>query len=665
MNHHFECPSPGYAFYKRPLQRWRGWRASRSPTLLSQQIARLRWQVPLFALLLVLLHQGAEHLWLTTAHQFNFVSGLILYGFTGPLVVWLAMGWIQRRVIQKESAEAELVQAHNELTRLNRRVSFLFKVSQRLDQSADEEQLAQLLLQLPREITSAVVGCALVRLDDQHQPMPIEYRDALDEAMLEAWHQHLASRGVQFRCGVCQLRQAKIGQPCPLFEQLPLQHVGSIVCLSLERGGRRFAILGLFLERDRTLTDEERDLLEAVTTETAIALENMRLRTRELRAIYEINETLQSQMDLDGLMARLLTQTMEASSADAGLLMLQDADGSLTARAAVGDWNGVGHLPLVESLAAGALHEPGGEPVVAALGAQIADSNTTSILCAPLIADGGPLGAIMLGSRRREAFSRQQVRLVSAIARQTALVAQNARLYAQLEHQAILAERGRLAREIHDGVAQVLGYLKLRAGQIAGWLEAGQNERTRTALRELTQTVNEAYVDLRAALDGLRLTLDAEHDADLITQLRSCVGAFEDQSGLTVALSLETNSTLPISARYHLLRILQEALTNIRKHANAHSVRVALKSHKNLVQLLVEDDGKGFDAGRDQAATHHGLRLMRERAELLGAQWQVTSAPGEGTRVCLQLPMGTDCDATLTNRRRSYSLPTGVDQSDQ
>jgi len=599
----------------------------------------------MLALLLVLIHQTAEYLWFSTSHELHFASALLVYGLIGPAIVWLALGWTQRKVAIKEAAEAELVQTHAELTRLNRRVSFLLQVSQRLGGAADEEALTALLLRLPGEIAPAIVGSALIRFDDQRQPMPVEYQGTLDEAVLTEWHRYLTTQTepLRLRCGACQLRAARIGQFCPLFERLPLQNVGGIVCLPLERNQRPFAMLGLFLAMGHTLTDEERDLLEAVATESAIAFENMRLRTRELAAFYEVNETLQLRLDFDGLMARILNQTMEASQADTGLLLLQNPEGALVTCATTGDWQSADRLPLIESLAAGALRQGNGEPVIVTLSGQTSEPDTTAVLCAPLLADDGPLGAMVLCSRRRAAFLRQQVRLVSAIARQTALLVQNTRLYARLEHQAILVERSRLAREMHDGLAQTLGYLKMRARQIARWVEAGQTERAGQALDELAQTADEAYLDLRVALDGLRQTLDSRPGTDLATQLRDYVTDFERQTGLPVTLALEPVPRLSPFRQVHLLRIVQESLSNIRKHAQARHVRLTLTTHEHNLALFIEDNGQGFEVGRDRPDTCHGLRLMRERAHLLGADLQVTSVPGEGTCVHVEVPLPVNC----------------------
>jgi nitrate/nitrite-specific signal transduction histidine kinase len=354
-----------------------------------------------------------------------------------------------------------------------------------------------------------------------------------------------------------------------------------------------------------------------VAAEITVAFENVRLRVHELSTLYDITETLHSRLDLSGMMKRILARTVEASRADAGLVLLRETDGTLSPAAVAGDWQGLERLPLVESLAAGAL---------------------ASVLCAPMLADAGAIGVIVLGSRRAEAFLYPQVRLVSIIAGQAALLAENARLYSQLEHQAVLAERGRLAREMHDGLAQTLGYLKLRAGQIAGWVLSGQTEQAGTALQELAQTADDAYLDLRTALDGLRVALDHPQPGDFGEELRRLAADFQRLSGVPVELSVEAEPDLSPARQAHLRSIVQESLANVRKHAQACRVRLQLAQTAGRAVLLIEDNGRGFEAGQEWPATRHGLRVMQERAALLGADLQVSTSPGAGTRVTLEWP---------------------------
>ncbi|MBI5030915.1 MAG: GAF domain-containing sensor histidine kinase [Chloroflexi bacterium] len=608
------------------------------PPLLSRQIEWIRWLVPLLAMFMVLAHQIIEQMWFPDESEFHFMIDMFAYGFAGPFIIWTALDWIKQRVEVKEKAEVELVQAHTDLTSLNQRISFLLNVNQRLAQVTDEDALADLTLQLPGEATPAVVSSAMIRFDDHHQPMPIEYQGTLDETVLARWHQHLSAQSVRVRCQACRLHAAKKGDACPMLQELPVDNVGSIFCQPLKRNNREFGILGLFLASGSTLSQAERQLLETITEEIATAFENVRLRTRELTTFYDINETLQLRLDLQGLMGRLLELTVEASNADAGLLLLREAENKLTPYGSMGDWGDVGWLPLVESLAEGALRESAQrhEPVVVTLRGQT--SNPVSVLCAPMLSDDGPLGVIVLGSRQPEAVFSRQTRLVAAIAGQAALLAQNARLYAQLENQAILTERGRLAREMHDGLAQTLGYLKMRSRQIARWVDSGQTEKASSALQELAKITDDAYLDLRAALDGLRTSAGEDQNIDFCTRLTRCVTDFERQTGLGVSCALDPNaaSSLSMPAQAHLVRIAQESLANIRKHAYATQVSLSLCKNNDVVQLVVQDNGQGFDAMHDQPNDHHGLRLMRERADLLGAELQITSAPGRGTRVCAE-----------------------------
>jgi signal transduction histidine kinase len=553
------------------------------------------------------------------------------------------MSFVQRLVTslrrERETSERELQMARAELARLNRRMALLLQVNRRLAQAADENAVAELALELPQSLVP-LAGSALVRFDSHNQPMPVESRGTLDDGTLAVWHQYLASRTAIHRCEECRLRLNDTvitpGLTCPLHQRLPLPDVGQVICLPIERNGHEMGILGLFLRGEQSLAPDEAELLQSVVAEIAIAFENCRLRTRELAAFYDVHEALQQRLDVNGQLARVLARTVEASGADAGVLLLSaepyepGAELRLHVAATAAEWNGVEHLPAVEREAAQVLS--GGEP-------QLVDSvpddpDSAVLLLAPLIADSGPLGLIALSARRRGTFQRAQVRLVAAIAGQAALLAENARLYVQLQHQAIMAERGRLAREMHDGLAQTLGFLKMRSLQIARWIESGQNApHAAAALRELAHAANEAYTEVRAALDGLRIA-----PGSFAEQLRRAAGDFTTQSGVPVELIIACEPDLNPPAQAHLLRIVQESLNNVRRHAGARHVEVRLSVAGENCRLLIADDGQGFAAGENIPGNRHGLRVIQERADLLGADLQVTSVPGAGTRVALEWP---------------------------
>ncbi len=615
-----------------------------APLRLSKQIARLRWQVPVGIFVIVALQELMEHLGdpsLTASGLASMGVEIALYGFIAPAAVWLTLGWIQQQTALQEAAHAELHRAQTESERLNRRTTFLLKVSERLAKATDETHLSAAALQLPYEITPHLVGSALIRFDDHRQPMPVEYRGALDETALGLWHRHLSSRAVRQSCQTCHQHTAVVGQDCPMLNRLPLANVGRVVCRPLEHNGREYGILGIFLPPTPALTEEEDELFQLLLIQLTAALETARARAQELMSLYEINETLHERLGFQQLMTRILEQTVEASHADTAALLLRHSDGAVRPIVSVGQWHEQGCPPFIESLAAGMLREGRTEPLIASVASSNPDA--LSVICAPLRTTTDAFGVIAVGSHRPEAVLRRRLRLISTVANHAALLAQNAQLCARREHEAILNERGRLAREMHDGLAQTLGYLKMRSGQIARWVEAGLNPPAAAALHELHQEANNAYVDLRATLDGLRLPLT--DNASLGACLRKCASDFESQTRLPVTVDIQAEPVLTIATQAHLLRLVQESLSNIRKHAHATTVQLMLAQDEHHLRLTITDNGQGFDTGQDPPDTRHGLRLMRERAGLLGAQLQITSAPQQGTCIAIDL---SPCFATVT-----------------
>ena len=215
----------------------------------------------------------------------------------------------------------------------------------------------------------------------------------------------------------------------------------------------------------------------------------------------------------------------------------------------------------------------------------------------------------------------------------------NARLR-ESEHQgAIVAERERIAREMHDSLAQVLGvsHLRLRAlGTRPQVMEAPQVAAELTELADLTE---EAYRDVREAILGLREA--SRVDRGLIEGLHAYLEKYSHQAGVhaTLETSLERELALPPRSEVQVIRVIQEALTNVRKHSGAASAVVRISDDDDGTTIVIEDDGRGFDLtgtlfGRDG----FGLHTMRERMELIGGTLTIDAAPGKGTRVVAQMP---------------------------
>jgi signal transduction histidine kinase len=367
----------------------------------------------------------------------------------------------------------------------------------------------------------------------------------------------------------------------------------------------------------------------------SLALESQYLRSRELTTLYRLQQVRQLS-NLHSDLAEALAHTVEALDADGGVLFLADAEtAELRVRTETGQPLG-STLALVQGLANGAQQTESPLMIGDLKQAESEGENLRSLLIAPLHNEGRLLGSLVLWASRPDAFTRRQARLVMTVAGQAALLVENHRLYLQAEHQVALAERARLAREIHDGLAQTLGYLKLRLAQVVNWLTSEETRRARTGLDEVRDLLAEAYVDAREAIDGLRLKPGS---GKLHEWLEQSLLDFQSLAAVQVEAPPPPELTLPAEVQTQLLRIVQETLSNIRKHAEATYVRLDWQVDEYWLTLRIADDGRGFDPSDVAPVSRHGLQIMRERAELLDADFQIVSRPDEGTRVIIRLPI--------------------------
>jgi len=247
------------------------------------------------------------------------------------------------------------------------------------------------------------------------------------------------------------------------------------------------------------------------------------------------------------------------------------------------------------------------------------------------------LGALMVGSRRTRAFTQRHLAVLQTLASQVSLVVQNVNLLAELEYKTVMDERTRLAREIHDGLAQALGFLKLKISQMKNYLEFSDYERLKDTIQVSLDTVSEMYLETRDAIDGLRI---GTREANLSGWLNQSLEEFREKQNLIVHVEDSLSKVeLPPEIQMQLIRVVQEALSNIRKHARATQVWVACQQIENDLILEVRDDGVGFDVDDIPSPSQHGLQGMRKRAELIGADFQVISIPWQGTAVRISLPL--------------------------
>ncbi len=217
---------------------------------------------------------------------------------------------------------------------------------------------------------------------------------------------------------------------------------------------------------------------------------------------------------------------------------------------------------------------------------------------------------------------------------------ENERLQERVLSVTVLEERERIAREMHDSVGQVLGYVNTKAQAVQALLGAGQLPAAQQQLGQLEQAARDVYADLREAILSLRTTTSPGRG--LVPVLQEYVGRFAELSGIHAELIADAGArevVLSPTADLHLLRIIGEALTNVRKHAAARHVWIRLTARDGVLTTTVTDDGVGFDPNQAGSGgwKGFGLQTMRERAESIGAVFAVRSTGGAGTEVEIRL----------------------------
>ena len=246
------------------------------------------------------------------------------------------------------------------------------------------------------------------------------------------------------------------------------------------------------------------------------------------------------------------------------------------------------------------------------------------------------LGTIILLSENKESFSSEIMQLLESIGNQLGVAIENAFFHQRVEQIAILEERERISRELHDSLAQTLGWLSIKTELLEEDLNLGKIEESKVEMKAIRRVTRDACYDVRESIDGLR----TRPTGNLTLTATAWIAEFRQRSGIITEFHATDNELhLDPILESELLRILQEALTNVRKHAQAKHVQIHLKTKDSFVELIIKDDGKGFIYNANQNNRHFGLRIMRERAERLNGKFEIKSTIDVGTKIKILLPL--------------------------
>lgn len=400
--------------------------------------------------------------------------------------------------------------------------------------------------------------------------------------------------------------------------------------------------------------EEDLRLLSAFADQAASAIANARLHDRteqdlrHLNSLRAVVESISSELDLSSLLDKVVVHAVELLGADGGTVSLLNAATGLARLKSV---YGLGselidfELPAGTGLVGRVVEQRG--PVVvdryADLPQPMVHPSLTDLaagVAVPIWRHEALIGVFALFSRdpaRR--FTPLDVDTLSTFAKHTAIAIENARLYEHSQQAAVTEERNRLAREIHDTLAQGLTAIILQL-ELAD-MSIDKPEETRKRIATAQELARANLLEARRSVLDLRA--EALEGRSLPHALEELTATFGRETGIVAEfMGPPTVERYPARVESGLYRIAQEALTNVKKHAAATQVRVELLPRADHLRLTIWDDGRGFDnraRRRSDASGGFGLQGMTERAALVGATIEVESRPGRGTRVEVRVPM--------------------------
>jgi signal transduction histidine kinase len=417
----------------------------------------------------------------------------------------------------------------------------------------------------------------------------------------------------------------------------------------------RFSTVGVVSLRDRLLLDglvAAALILLSILMVRAIARMQRRLErhNEELFALHGAGLDVTAELSLDAVLDKVVERARTLVGARYGALSVVNADGSIqtfiTSGVTTAERARIGPPPTGHGLLGVVLHEgehlrlpdiardprshgfPANHPVM------------HSLLAVPITCKGPFVGNLYLSEKESGAeFTESDEETLERFAVQAAIAIDNAHLHRQVADLAVAQERLRIAHEMHDGIAQVLGYVNTKVQAATEYIRREKTEEGLAQLRELTNAAREAYGDVREAIVDLRTLPGPARPLEKV--LREYADRWMEQTGISVRLVVQGELSIPPGIELQLVRIIQESLTNVRKHAKAATATIDIRRANGALLLTVKDDGVGFaqDSRTRSVFPRFGLTTMRERAESVGGIFSVASTPGAGTTVTVEVPI--------------------------
>ena len=516
-----------------------------------------------------------------------------------------------------------------------RRLDGVLRLTRELVSNLDEKQLISSGLEIAAQQTGAFAAAYISLDENELQSMPVVVYGSMPRDVLEKWAEHLESPIVRKECKNCTRYTVISSGECTDFRGLNPGPF-NVHIFPFCRDDKRLGVMQLYCDADLVINQEDQDFLSMIVGEMVVIFQRLRLRNQELVILRQLQKLHTSHSSLNELLGAMMSGLMKILEMDSVIIQTEGHDHSGVMRFEFGK---IGEINAEELLKiANGFSEKKDLIFLPHNGSNAVFSGKSAIVL-PLIRNekNQVLGVLMAAGSGIELLSAEQIKAALTISKQAALMIETDQDRLNLEYRAIMEERSHLAREIHDGLAQELAYLNIQSFKAYTQLINGDITTARDLMKEQNQVLAKSYMEVRQVIDNLRLA----PEQGLKDWIQQAAVDFKETTKIPLTLQLvllPDDGGLPLEIQAQLIRIVQEALNNIRRHADARQVNIHVNQTDQELCLEIEDDGQGFSVEKMQSAEKHGLKGIHERARLIGAEVHIDSQPGKGTIVRLLLP---------------------------
>lgn len=461
-----------------------------------------------------------------------------------------------------------------------------------------------------------------------------------------------------------------VPEPSPGELGMAERGIRSYANVPLHVGGRLIGSLNVESTKPRDFTTSKIDILREVTGPLALAIHQADLhdqirhhademeqrvasRTKELSVLYQVSAIAIESLDIGVALEQSLKAVLENIESQSGAIQeLNEARTRLRLTTHFGLSQELvaelDNIPADEDLAG--IVTRTGEPVVVSnaqpvpkIPGAFAAAGFQSYIGVPVRAGGEVAAVLSVFGQEEEHLTVEEIALLGAVADHIGMAIENARLWQRAERAAALEERERLAQDLHDSVTQSLYSLSLFARAAQEHAKQENWERLGSRLADIRESSLLALKEMRLLVHQLRPS--ALQQEGLAQALQKRLDAVEKRSGLDATLLVDGSTDLPQAMEMSLYLLALEALNNALKHAGASKVSVSLRMAPKSVELIIEDDGTGFDLETVEHKGGMGLANMRARVAKMGGSISIRSAPGEGALIDIKVNPMIACDS--------------------